>query len=273
MRMKVLTLDSSALTDLGLVRENNEDSCFVHETNLLLGSRTVSLGIYIVADGMGGHQAGEVASKMAVQIISAAILDRCKTANYLKSPSLLIKEAFNKANAEIYNRACANPLLSAMGTTVTLGLRLDDKLYMGHVGDSRCYLIRGKKIKQLTEDHSVVAHLLKAGMITPEEAKTHPDREKILRCLGPSARIAIDIHNNVNKKNKLFLQANDTLVFCTDGLTEHVCDNEILEYVEKKDYANSICRDLIRLANSRGGVDNISLIVIRIKSSKRKDTA
>jgi protein phosphatase len=217
---------------------------------------------------MGGHQAGEVASKMAAQIISATILENLRETKGIPSPYLFIKQAINKANVEIHARACSNPHLSSMGTTVTLGLRLDDRLYLGHVGDSRAYLVRGGRIKQLTEDHSVVAHLLKAGMITPEETETHPDRGKILRCLGTSARVAIDTYNQRGKEDKLILQSDDNLVFCTDGLTGHVTDDEILDCVQKGN-AYSACRDLIRLANQRGGEDNISLIVVKMQSGTK----
>jgi len=264
--------DTATLTDRGQVRDNNEDSSFVLETSLPNGSRATSLGIYIVADGLGGHQAGEVASKMAVEEISVTLLDNLKEPVGKLPPSLLVKQAIEKANTDIHARASRSPHLSSMGTTVTLGLRFNDRLYLGHVGDSRAYLIRGSKIKQLTEDHSVVAHLLKAGMITPKEAETHPDRDKILRCLGTSAKVAVDVINRINKKDNLILRIDDSLVFCTDGLTGYVTDDEIMDYVEKSDAAGA-CRNLIDLANSRGGSDNISLIVVRIKSVNSRDTA
>jgi len=267
-----LLFDTATLTDRGMVRDSNEDTSFVLEKSFPTTSGMLSLGIYIVADGMGGHQGGEVASKMAVDKISAALLANTNHKIELASPSDYIKQAIEKANAEIYSRACSNPHLSSMGTTVTVGLRLDDRLYLGHVGDSRAYLIRGGGIEQLTEDHSVVAHLLKAGMIAPEEAKTHPDRGKILRCLGTSEKVAIDTHVQSGKKDKFILQNGDSLVFCTDGLTGHVTDDEIRDCVQKSDDACSACRDLILLANLRGGEDNISLIVVKMKSDTSNDT-
>jgi len=267
---KHLLFDTATLTDRGMVRENNEDSSFVLETTLPTASGKASLGIYLVADGMGGHQAGEVASKMAVQIISATLLENLRESRGLLSPSLSVKQAIEKANVEIHARACSNPQLVSMGTTITLGLRIDDRLYLGHVGDSRAYLIRGGRIKQLTADHSVVAQLLKAGMITPEETETHPDRGKIIRCLGTSAQVAIDTYNQSGNKDKLILQADDSLVFCTDGLTGHVTDDEILECVQKGN-ANSICQNLVRIANHRGGEDNISLIVVKMQLATSKD--
>jgi serine/threonine protein phosphatase PrpC len=260
-----MIFDTATLTDRGMFRENNEDSSFVLETSLPIGSKVTSLGLYIVADGMGGHQAGELASKMAVQLTSTTLSENLSEVKSPSSPALLIKAAVEKANAEIYARACSNPLLSNMGTTITLGLRLDNRLYLGHVGDSRAYLIRGAVIKQLTEDHSVVAQLIKAGMITPDEAKNHPDQGKITRCLGTSDQIAVDLYPWGDKRDKLILQNDDSLVFCTDGLTYHVTDDEILEYTQKGVDSYSICRDLICLANLRGGEDNTSLIVVRMK--------
>ncbi|MCJ7516107.1 MAG: Stp1/IreP family PP2C-type Ser/Thr phosphatase [Dehalococcoidia bacterium] len=266
LKRKHLIFDTAALADRGMVRENNEDSSFVSENSPTIPSKVTSVGIYIVADGMGGHQAGEVASKMAVQIISTALSNHLKEPNGIQSPHLLVKQAIEEANTEIHTRAHGNPHLSSMGTTVTLGLRLDDRLYLGHVGDSRAYLIRRGGIKQLTEDHSVVAHLLQVGMITPEEAETHPDRGKILRCLGTSAQVTVDTRNLSNNAEKLVLQNDDSLVFCTDGLTGHIADSEILDYVQKGLDANSVCQDLVRVANSRGGEDNISIIVVKMKS-------
>lgn len=263
--------DTATLTDPGMVRENNEDSSLALETSLPITPEPVSVGIYIVADGMGGHQAGEVASKMAVQIISNTLLDNLRGSGGALSPSLFVKQAIYKANAAIHAGASGNPHLSSMGTTVTIGLRLDNRLYLGHVGDSRAYLIRKGSIKQLTEDHSVVAQLLKTGMITPEEAKTHPDQGKIFRCLGTSSEVAIDTYDQSSKKDKLILKNGDSLVFCTDGLTGHVTDDEILDCVQKGNDAHSTCRDLILLANLRGGEDNISIILVRVKASTNKD--
>ncbi len=146
-----------------------------------------------------------------------------------------------------------------MGTTVTLGFRLDNDLYLGHVGDSRAYLIRKGMIEQLTEDHSLVAQLLKEGVITPEEAKEHPEKGKILRCLGVSDKVVIDTSSQT-------LCDGDSLVFCSDGLTTCVTDNEILDCVRQSKNAGAACYGLINLANSRGGEDNTSVIVVNVLS-------
>ena len=263
-KKKYLIFDTSALTDTGMVRENNEDSLLVLNSEEVGVKSAESSGIYMVADGMGGHQAGEVASDMAIQIISETLSDSLNQGGGRLSPNLLIGQAVDKANTEIYKKARSKPQLFNMGTTVTLGLRLDNRLYIGHVGDSRAYLVRNGRIRPLTEDHSLVAQLLKEGMISAEEAKTHPDRNKIYRCLGVSTRVDIDSYRKVGSKDWLSLHSGDTLVFCTDGLSGYVSDVDYLDCLLHADGAESACRELVRLANLKGGEDNISVIVVRV---------
>ena len=264
----VLYFDTASLTDLGMIRQNNEDSCFTLEVTQSTDLGTDSYGIYLIADGMGGEQAGEVASTRAVAGISSFILDSLRTPNKPQSFSELVRQAIEKASVELYHLARNDQKLSSMGTTVTLGLRVNNELYLGHVGDSRAYLIRRSVIRQLTQDHSVVAGLLKAGMITQEEARQHPDRGKIFRCLGSSPNILIDTYKEIGNEEKLILQRGDSLVFCTDGLATHVSDDEILTEIEKPDDAYDACQRLIWLANQRGGTDNISVIVVKSRDTK-----
>ena len=263
-----LHFDTALQTDRGMVREGNEDCCFVLDSTWSGQSQMASYGIYIVADGMGGHRAGEVASSKAVEVLSASILEGLRQSGEARPYSQLVTQAIEKANTEIYNMACFDPQLSSMGTTVTIGLRVNDELYLGHVGDSRCYLIRDGNIEQLTEDHSVVGGLVRAGMITPEQAKTHPDRAKIYRCLGTADAVSVDTYEGSASEGKLTLQAGDKLVFCSDGLTGHVSDTEIKDCAERETSAESICRYLTSLANQSGGEDNISVIAIRVESGR-----
>lgn len=256
--------DSASLTDIGMARLNNEDACLSLELARSTESNTDSYGIYLVADGMGGHAAGEVASAKAVEKIASSILEAVNSPGKSNSFSEIVKESIEKANNEIYNMAQSNPHLSAMGTTVTLGLRVNNELYLGHVGDSRCYLVRDGEIKQLTRDHSVVGGLLERGMITKEQAILHPDRGKIYRCLGSATEVSIDTCETAGHGEKLSLQVGDKLVFCTDGLANNVSDEEILECVEREEYAYVACHDLVRLANVKGGEDNISVIVVKV---------
>ena len=259
-----LQFDTAMLSDKGMARRNNEDSCLVVEPRQSTDSGRTSYGLYLVADGMGGEQAGEVASARAVERISSVILENLRAPDKKpRSYAELVQDAIGEANREIYNMAGTNPTVSGMGTTVTLGFRVGNEVYVGHVGDSRAYLIREGKIEQLTHDHSVVGGLIKAGMITPEEAKHHPERGKIFRCLGNSPTVFIDTYREIGNEERLILQSGDSLVFCTDGLTNYASDEDILATVEEASDAYHACQRLVWLANQRGGDDNISVIVAR----------
>jgi protein phosphatase len=258
-----LQFHTAVLSDLGMVRQNNEDCALVLNLSVWRESRIGSSSLYIVADGMGGEQAGEIASNKAIREISKAIWESLGDDSAVDYNEL-IQRAIQKANAAIYDQAKDNPSLSSMGTTVTLGLRIGQNLYIGHVGDSRAYLIRNRNIMQLTEDHSVVASLVKERVITSDEAKTHPDRGKIFRCLGNAPSVSVD----KLKEGKLQLQAGDVLILCTDGLVSNVSDDELLSVVTKEAAAHESCSQLISLANERGGDDNITAIVIKVDITK-----
>ena len=254
-----LQFDTAVLSDLGMVRQNNEDCALVLDLSVWRESRIGCSSLYIVADGMGGEQAGEVASNKAIAEILKAIWEPL-TDGLAVDCNEIIQRAIQKANAAIYHQARENPALSSMGTTVTLGLRIGQDLYIGHVGDSRAYLTRNQNIMQLTEDHSVVASLVKERVITPDEAKTHPDRGKIYRCLGSAPSVSVD----KLKEGKHLLQAGDVLILCTDGLVSNVSDDELLIEVTKEATAYELCSQLISLANERGGDDNITVIVVKV---------
>jgi serine/threonine protein phosphatase PrpC len=273
MQKRNLHFDTACITDTGMVRKNNEDSCFVLEKAQSTDLGVDSHGIYLIADGMGGEQSGEVASTKAVAEISSFILESLKSAVKGESFSNLVKQAIEKANSEMYNMARSNPQLSNMGTTLTMGLRINNELYLGHVGDSRAYLIRSGEIRQLTQDHSVVAGLLKAGMITPDEAIRHPDQGKIYRCLGTAPSVIMDTYKEVGNEEKLTLMRGDSLVFCTDGMTAHVSNEEIMAEAERPTSAYDACRHLAWLANQRGGTDNVTVIVVKSTDNKREEKA
>ena len=265
-RKPKLFFETASQTDIGMLRSNNEDSLFTLDQRLSCESQFSSFGLYIIADGMGGHQGGEIASEIATRVISTTLLEKPTSQDEFHDPFSLLKAAIEKANKEIYEVASTKQELHSMGTTLTLCLRLDNELYIGHVGDSRAYLIRGEEIKQLTADHSIVAHLLKEGTITPEEARIHPDRGKIFRCLGVPGQVKVDTYYQNGKETELHLLDNDNLVLCSDGLTNHVTDKEIFSYVRTYQPAGQVCKKLIDLANWRGGGDNISVIVIKVSS-------
>ncbi len=245
-----LSLDAASRTDVGRVRTNNEDR--------ILAIEQYGYGIYLVADGIGGHEAGEVASEMAAWTISNILLEGLKPKYTLPSPVGLLKKAIEQANREIVYLSQHNEALHSMGTTATVGLRLDDTLYIGHVGDSRAYLIREGTIRQLTEDHSVVANLVKEGIITPDEAANHATNGILFRCLGSSDVVVVETITNK-------LRDSDSLVFCSDGLTAHIQESEVINIVKASRGADEACKTLIELANGRGGEDNCSVIVVNVK--------
>lgn len=238
-----------AKSDIGKIRENNEDTFYV--------SKDIKVPLYLVADGMGGHKAGEIASSMAIDIIE-------KNFTNLKNKSIdedkiikLIKKSIEEANTKIYLKSIGNKQLKGMGTTITLAYILKNKIYLGHVGDSRAYLIKDEDIYQITEDHSFVNELLKSGSITKEEAKTHPKKNMITRAVGSSSIIEMDLM--VKKYDK-----NDILILCSDGLTNMVTDSEILETLKSEYDVQKSCEILVDLANDNGGRDNITVVAIKL---------
>lgn len=266
MKKPELLFETASRTHTGMVRSKNEDSLFAIDNRESGKSQFNSFGIYIIADGMGGHQGGEIASEIATRVVSTTLSDNITRIGEFQSPFSLVKEAIEKANKEIYKVAGTRQELRSMGTTITMGLRLGNELYIGHVGDSRAYLVRGQEIKQLTADHSLIAQLLEEGTITPEQASIHPDRGKILRCLGQSGKVNVGSYYQDGKEEKLILKNNDCLIFCSDGLTNYISNNEIFAYVTTHQTAARVCNKLVDLANNRGGEDNISVIVVRVNA-------
>jgi protein phosphatase len=243
-------------TDVGRKRDHNEDSFLVDE----------ALGLFVVADGMGGHAGGGTASRIAVQTIRArlqAALDAdpglfghpgTLEENPLRE---LLREAVESACQSIYQAAQSDPALAGMGTTVTAALVSDRSTFIAHVGDSRCYLARKGAIYQISEDHSLVNEQLKAGAITPDEARNSRFKNIITRSVGFEADVTVDMIG-------LEVESGDRLVICCDGLSNLVDDPEILEVVAGTALDGAPQR-LIDLANERGGDDNITVIVIHVQ--------
>lgn len=233
-----------SLTDIGKVREINQD-CFSVETER---------GVYIVADGMGGHAAGEKASQTAVEIITERLGDGVAAAS---NGQLLdaIQTAIQDANREIINASMEDASMRGMGTTATVIVTRGNQIYVGHVGDSRAYLIRNRRIDQITDDHSIVAQLVRARAITPQEAARHPYRNVITRCLGMQADVEADTQQRELKQG-------DRLLICSDGLSGLVSDDEMLQYVVSSTDPQQTCQELVNLALERGGSDNITVVLI-----------
>lgn len=236
-------------TDAGRVRDINQDAYYV--------SSNEEYPLFIVADGMGGHKAGEVASRMAIEIISKKLIESLK--NLIlddKGIQDLIKESIFLANEEIYQKSLEDEKFSGMGTTVILAYVTDNKIFIGHVGDSRAYLLREGVLHQITQDHTLVEELIKNGSISREEAKHHPQRNIITRAVGTSKNIDLDLI--IEQKYK-----DDILLLCSDGLTNMLKDEEIRESLLTNKDIQIACEDLIRLSNDRGGYDNITVLAVK----------
>ena len=250
----VTWLEVGAATDPGRQREHNEDDYItVHKFKdreaVTEAQRKGSL--YAVADGMGGHNAGEIASRMAVDTVRRLYYEDEST-----NVEVSLRQAVEAANWRIYQRAQESPFERGMGTTIVAAVVRGDELHVAHVGDSRAYLVRDGQIKQLTKDHSWLEE--QGPELTEEEAHTHPYRNLITRSLGNKETVKVD-------SDSWALQEGDQVVLCSDGLSGTVHDLEILDAVSRYD-AQDACEHLIDLANRRGGSDNITVVVLKAES-------
>lgn len=250
--MKRLELTVAAASDLGLKRPHNEDShaIWIPEEP---SERDQHGALVVVADGMGGALSGEVASRLAVETVVRVVRE---------SPGEdvlgLLRTAIQEANRVVHDESLSNPELNGMGTTCTAVLIRGDTAWIGHVGDSRAYLIRDDQIRQLTNDHSLVAHLVERREITREQARRDPRRNIVTRSLGPNREIEVDTF-----RTDVRLRPGDRLLVCSDGLHGPLNDDELAEVVANEDHS-TVCEQLIAEANDRGGPDNITAIVAQI---------
>lgn len=237
----------AAGTDKGVVRALNEDY------HLMLVDR----GVFIVADGMGGHAAGEVASEMAVQIIAQEM------GNFRALPDHEIARrlfgAIQSANGAIYRRTLVEEDKRGMGTTATVLILFPRRYLIAQVGDSRAYLLRGGRLFQITKDHSYVQEQVDAGLLTPDQARTHPYANVITRCVGSNEEVVPDIYFGT-------LQKGDLVLLASDGLTGMVEDEQLLKILASGAEPDQLIGRMISDANRRGGLDNITAIVVRIDS-------
>lgn len=233
---------SFAISDIGLKRKINQDAYFKDD----------SLGLYIVADGMGGHLGGEVASRLAVETIYKYCLQ-----NKAKSCRERLNDSINLSSREIFNAASTNIDLAGMGTTVTaLLFDENDTVYIGHVGDSKAYLIRENNIWQLTEDHSLVNEEVKAGRISVNQIENYQFKNVITRSVGYQETVIVDIYKRKLEKGDMFL-------LCTDGLSGPVEPREMVNVIKTHGAEKGVCQ-LIDLANQRGGDDNITVLLVEV---------
>jgi len=235
-------------TDVGVVRSGNEDSFLLD----------CALGLFIVADGMGGHAAGEVASEMAVRIISKELGSLRGLGD--GEAAARMRSAIRKANAAIFERTIAEHDKRGMGTTTTVMVLFSRRFMIGQVGDSRAYLLREGGLLQLTKDHSYVQEQVDAGLLTPEQARTHPYSNVITRCVGANEDVAPDIYfGNLEEK--------DVVLLASDGLTGMLEDDQLAKIMSTEENPEGCVNRMIADANHRGGLDNITAIVVRVDAT------
>ena len=237
-----MKLQVSAKTDIGLSRNNNEDRYFVDEKQ----------GLFIIADGMGGHAAGEVASQIAVETVRHCLHTIDKI-----NPQKQLEQAINKANLAVEQAAKGDRALHGMGTTLSVLLLQQNRGYLAHVGDSRIYRLRNQKLEQLSDDHSLVGEQLRQGTITAEQAKISTLGNLLLQAIGVTPHLEIC-------QDKLSLAAGDLFLLCTDGLTDMVPDAQIEKLLGQPETLNFRCDALINAAITAGGKDNITAILLQV---------
>ncbi len=252
-----VALDVASLSHPGMVRSHNEDAVFVDGT----------AGIAVLADGMGGYNAGEVASGIAVNVVgggmvrelqSGRALGKVDIQSGLTHAALLLQQQIAAANKGIYEAAQARPECAGMGTTIVAAVFCGNRVSIGHIGDSRCYRLRGDKLEQLTRDHSLLQEQIDSGVLTPEQARFSLNKNLVTRALGIEAIVPTDIA-------EYRVEANDVYLLCSDGLTDAVEPEVIRTIVEgKHDDLAVAAGELIDLANRNGGRDNISLILVGV---------
>jgi serine/threonine protein phosphatase PrpC len=240
---------SFGLTDVGRRRESNED-------DLLLEP---GLGLYAVADGMGGHAAGEIASRLAIETLQE-IAQRdgaARAPETAERAGLWLQEAMSEANRRIWDSIRLHEERRGMGTTMVAMLHLGDQAVFGHVGDSRCYLLRDDDLVRLTSDHSWVNEQVKLGLMTDDAAQRHPMRNIVTRALGSRPDVAVEVQASP-------IEAGDIVLLCSDGLNTMLSDQEIHDILAaRREDPPAACRDLVHAANQRGGEDNVTVVVVR----------
>ena len=240
---------------MGKVRKNNEDYCMGE----IIQTEDDCIGIFALADGMGGHKKGEVASKIAVESIIDFLKENISQSGGIKMDYLddIIKQGYNYANKKIYAKALEDNSCEGMGTTLVVAVIYKNDVIIANVGDSRGYLLHNDDFRKITKDHSVVEELVNANLITEEEARRHPRRNQITRAMGAEEIIIVDIFREK-------LEKDDILLLATDGLTGCVEDESIKNIIEQDKGIKEICQDLINEANNNSGKDNISVILSKI---------
>ncbi|GAB4090189.1 PP2C family serine/threonine-protein phosphatase [Hydrogenophaga soli] len=247
-----MMFEFSSATDPGRVRENNEDAVAFDEVS----------GVAVLADGMGGYNAGEIASAMAVTYV------RTEASHWLQGVGAraadedvrrALEQCVARANLSIYNAAMANTQYSGMGTTIVAGVFDPRRVILAHVGDSRCYLLREGRLTQLTRDHSLLQEQIDAGLISLEQAKVATHKNLVTRALGVDTSVQVDVQQHLPREGDLYLM-------CSDGLTDMVDDSEIQALLTVPGTLQDQAHALVREANGAGGRDNISVLLVQVRA-------
>ncbi len=252
-----MVLKVCGMTNIGKRRELNEDSfkiCGFEDG--------APLGVCVLADGMGGHNAGEIASSTATEILAGELKDGLGNTDD-KEVCQSIAAAIDFANSRIYEMSLANSEQSGMGTTLVVAYVKDEQLWVANIGDSCAYVVNSKEICKITIDHSIVEELVRRGTITREEARNHPDKNIITRALGTEDFVDADYFDYK-------LSPGETVLLCSDGLTETVRDERIHEIIAKEESIDKAVAALIDEANENGGVDNITVVAFRVDKEESK---
>jgi serine/threonine protein phosphatase PrpC len=244
-----LTIELSAAVDPGRARSNNEDSVALDD----------EVALAVLADGMGGYNAGEVASNMATSFIRTELgrwlreaQDHASDAEVRRAMDICV----DNANRAIFNAANSNPQYAGMGTTLVVAVIRDNRLLVGHVGDSRAYRLRGGRLQQITRDHSLLQEQIDAGLITPEQAAFSANKNLVTRAVGVEDTVLLETHQHD-------VQAGDVYLMCSDGLSDMLDDASIGQVLQAHDSLTAACQALIDAANDAGGKDNISVVLVR----------
>ncbi|MFY8083314.1 MAG: Stp1/IreP family PP2C-type Ser/Thr phosphatase [Rubrivivax sp.] len=244
-----MTLEFASALDVGRARANNEDSVALDSQAQLA----------VLADGMGGYNAGEVAASMATSLVSSSLVQWLAghTAPTVRELAQAMGRSVNQANRAIFDAAVGNPRYRGMGTTLVMVVVARGQLVVGHVGDSRAYRLRGRRLQRLTRDHSLLQEQLDAGLITPAQAARSPHRNLVTRALGVEAEVTLEAHD-------YSLKHDDLLLLCSDGLTDMVDDERICGLLcHTRAGLQDACHALVEAANAAGGRDNISVVLVR----------
>jgi protein phosphatase len=246
--MSTLEIKAAGLTDVGQRRGHNEDAFLVEP----------ELGIYVVADGMGGHAAGEVASRIAVETMQECFASGPEGKRDADTVAQLLEEAVHQANARILEAVQEKPALRGMGTTLIAAFPVDGELLIAHVGDSRAYRVRGGQLQRDTSDHSWVAEQVEQGVLSRADAEKHPFRNIITRALGARDDVEPDLA-------RIPMEAGDRILLCSDGLSTMISDEEILRILLGAATAEEGCRSLVDEANRAGGHDNVTVVLLFVE--------